>query len=256
MAPPRIPLWVARRALLALADGATIDQAAAAAGVGSRTVDRLIDDHRAMRKRDTKRRSGALTLEEREEIRVGIEHDETNDQIADRIGRHRSTVWREIRNNGGRLAYRAVRADERADQAALQPRPLWFETRQWLWEIVVEHLVVDKWSPEQISNRLRKDHPDDATWWVSHETIYQAIYVQAKGELRRELLQALRTGRIKRRRHKRSATAEKGKIRNKVMISQRPAEAEDRSVPGHWESGFIMRSHSMATRCGMNRRRC
>ncbi len=193
-----------------------------------------------MKKRDTKRRPGALTLEDREEIRIGIERGETDEQIAERIGRHRSTVWREIRDNGGRQAYRAARADERCDQAALRPRPLWFETRLWLWEIVVGHLIVDRWSPEQIANRLRRDHPDDRQWWVSHETIYQAIYIQAKGELRRELLQALRTGRIKRRRQKRSTAAEKGKIRNKVMISQRPADAEDRSVPGHWESDLII----------------
>jgi len=240
MAPPRIPIWVVRRVLLALADGATIDEAAAVAGIGPRTVDRWIDDHLPMRKRDTKRRSDALTLDEREEIRVGIEHDETDEQIGVRIGRHRSTVWREIRSNGGRGAYRAVRADERADQAAGRRRLLWFETRRWLWEIVVERLIVDKWSPEQISRRLRKDHPDDPQWWVSHETIYQTIYIQARGELRQQLVQALRTGRIKRKHHKRSVVAENGKIRNKVMISQRPAEVEDRSVPGHWESDLII----------------
>jgi IS30 family transposase len=240
MAPPRIPIRVARQALLALAAGATIDQAAAVAGIGPRTVDRLIDDHRPMKKRDTKRRPGALTLEDREEIRIGIERGETDEQIAERIGRHRSTVWREIRDNGGRQAYRAARADERCDQAALRPRPLWFETRLWLWEIVVGHLIVDRWSPEQIANRLRRDHPDDRQWWVSHETIYQAIYVQAKGALRKELMGALRTGRIRRKPRKRSTTAGAGTIRNKVMISQRPADAEDRSVPGHWESDLII----------------
>jgi len=225
---------------LALAEGATIAQAATAAGVGPRTVDRLIDDHRVMRKRDTKRRTGVLTLEEREEIRVGIEHGETDEQIAVRIGRHRSTVWREIRDNGGRQAYRAARADERADQAQQRPRPTWVERRPWLWEIVCEYLTVEKWSPEQIAQRLRRDHPDDRQWWVSHETIYQTIYVQAKGALRRELLGALRTGRIRRRPQKRSATGKAGRIRDKVLISQRPADVEDRAVPGHWESDLII----------------
>jgi IS30 family transposase len=240
MAPPRVPLLVARRALLALAGGASIDEAAAAAGIGPRTLDRLIDKHRPMRNRETKRRTGALTLEEREEIRIGIERGESDTEIAGRIGRHRSTVWREIRVNGGRQAYRAVRADERADEAQKRPRRSWVEDRPWLWEIVQGYLLVERWSPEQIAARLRRDHPDDPQWWVSHETIYQTVYVQAKGELRRELLGALRSGRIRRRPQKRSTAVSGGKIRDKVMISQRPAEVEDRAVPGHWESDLII----------------
>jgi IS30 family transposase len=239
MAPPRIPIRVARWALRALADGATIDEAAAAAGIGARTVDRLIDDDRPMRRRETKQRSGALTLQEREEIRVGVEHEESDREIGERIGRHHGTVWREIRRNGGRGAYRAVRADERADQAQKRSRATWVEERPWLWEIVKDLLINEAWSPEQIAARLRRDHPDDRQWWVSHETIYQAVYVQAKGELRRELLSALRSGRIKRRPQKRSVGKE-GKIRDKTMISDRPAEANDRAVPGHWESDLII----------------
>ena len=164
MAPLRIPLLVARRALLALAGGASIDEAAAGAGIGPRTLDRLIDEHRPMRNRETKRRTGALTLEEREEIRIGIERGESDTEIAGRIGRHRSTVWREIRVNGGRRAYRAVRADERADEAQKRPRRSWVEDRPWLWEIVQGYLLVDRWSPEQIAARLRRDHPDDPRW--------------------------------------------------------------------------------------------
>jgi len=239
MAPPRIPLRVARCALFALASGATIDEAAVAAGIGPRSVDRLIDDHRRMRKRQTQRRRDALTLGEREEIRVGIDRGESDAVIGGRIGRHRSTVWREIRSNGGRGAYRAGRADERADEAARRGRPCWVETRPWLWDIVVDELRELTWSPQQIAARLRRDHPDDPSWWVSHETIYQAIYVQAKGELRRELAAALRSGRTRRRAHGRSAAAKEGKIRNKVMISDRPAEVEDRAIPGHWEGDLV-----------------
>lgn len=239
MAPPRIPLRVARCALLALAGGATIDEAAVAAGIGPRSVDRLIDDHRAMRKRQTQRRRDVLTLGEREEIRVGIDRGESDAVIGGRIGRHRSTVWREIRSNGGRGAYRAGRADERADDAARRQRPCWVETRPWLWDIVVDELRELTWSPQQIAARLRRDHPDDPSWWVSHETIYQAIYVQAKGELRRELAAALRSGRTRRRPHGRSAAEKEGKIRNKVMISDRPGEVEDRAIPGHWEGDLV-----------------
>jgi IS30 family transposase len=239
MAPPRIPLRVARCALFALAGGATIDEAAVAAGIGPRSVDRLIDDHRRMRKRKTQRRRDALTLGEREEIRVGIDRGESDAVIGGRIGRHRSTVWREIRSNGGRGAYRAGRADERADEAARRGRPCWVETRPWLWDIVVDELRELTWSPQQIAARLRRDYPDDPSWWVSHETIYQAIYVQAKGELRRELAAALRSGRTRRRAHGRSAAAKEGKIRNKVMISDRPAEVEDRAIPGHWEGDLV-----------------
>jgi IS30 family transposase len=224
---------------LALAGGATIDEAAVAAGIGPRSVDRLIDDHRAMRKRQTQRRRDVLTLGEREEIRVGIDRGESDAVIGSRIGRHRSTVWREIRSNGGRGAYRAGRADERADDAARRQRPCWVETRPWLWDIVVDELRELTWSPQQIAARLRRDHPDDPSWWVSHETIYQAIYVQAKGELRRELAAALRSGRARRRPHGRSAAAKEGKIRNKVMISDRPGEVEDRAIPGHWEGDLV-----------------
>jgi len=238
MAPPRIPIRVARCALVALADGATIDDAARVAGIGARSVDRLIDDHLPMRKRETRRRSDVLTLGEREEIRVGIDRGESDAVIGGRIGRHRSTVWREIRSNGGRGAYRAVRADERADEAARRRRPCWIEERPWLWDVVVGYLTGPCWSPQQIAARLRRDHPDDPSWWVSHETIYQTIYVQARGGLRKKLAVALRSGRIRRRPQGRAATRD-GRIRDKVMISQRPAEAEDRAVPGHWEGDLI-----------------
>ena len=238
MAPPRIPVRVAREALVALAGGATIDEAARVAGIGARSVDRLIDDHRPMSRRQTQRRRGVLTLGEREEIRVGIDRGESDAVIGGRIGRHRSTVWREIRSNGGRGAYRAVRADERADEAARRVRPCWVEERPWLWDVVVGYLTGPCWSPQQIAARLRRDHPDDPSWWVSHETIYQAIYVQAKGELRKKLAVALRSGRVQRRPQRRAATRD-GRIRDKVMISQRPAEAEDRAVPGHWEGDLI-----------------
>jgi IS30 family transposase len=226
-------------ALLKLGTGATIGEAALAAGVSRRSVDMFVSEHGRMNTRETKQRPDALTFQDREEIRVGIERKESNPQIARRIGKHRGTVWREITNNGGRDAYRAVRANNRADECARRPRDTWVEKRWWLFDIVVDHMKTDAWSPEQIARRLHKEHPDDASWWVSHETIYQAIYVQARGELRKELLTCLRSGRTRRKLQGRKARSDR-KIRDMVMISDRPPEVEDRAVPGHWEGDLII----------------
>jgi len=239
MPRPKTPWRVARRALVAVARGATIVEAAELAGVSSRTVDGLISEHGRMTLRETKQRPEALTLEEREEIRIGIDRNETDTEIAERLGRHRSTIWREIKNNGCRDGYRAFRAQDRAHQAARRSSPTWLQTRPWLWDIVVGYMKDDKWSPEQISNRLRRDHVDDPSWWVSHESIYQAIYVQARGGLRKELVACLRSGRTTRKPQRREVTT-RGKIRDMVMISDRPAEVEDRAVPGHWEGDLIV----------------
>ena len=137
------------------------------------------------------------------------------------------------------------RAQDRANQCAGRPRETWVETRPWLFEIVVGHMKTDAWSPGQIANWLRKEHPDDPSWWVSHETIYQAIYVQAKGELRKELLACLRSGRTRRKLQGRQARSSR-KIVDMVMISDRPAEVADRAVPGHWEGDLILGLDSSA----------
>jgi transposase, IS30 family len=179
---------------------------------------------------------GRLTLAHREEITLGLHAGESFTVIAARLGKALSTVSREVAVNGGRSGYRAWRAHQRAREQARRPkapklaRPrLAAQVSAWL---------ADWWSPVQISRRLPIEFPSDPMMRVSHETIYQALYVQGRGELRRELARCLRTGRAKRRPRGRGENT--GQLRDMVMISERPAEADDRAVPGHWEGDLII----------------
>jgi transposase, IS30 family len=236
---PRVPEAVLRLALVALAGGATRREAAEVAGIAVSTLRRHLAVDPGLMLRAHRPRLGGLSLVEREEIRVGIERGDSDAVIAAGLGRHRSTVWREITGNGGRARYRAWAAQNAAEQAARRPKPAWTQTRPWLWE-QVQHLVrTRRWSPEQITRRLRRDHPGDPQWWVSHEAIYQAIYVQAKGQLRKELAACLRQGRDRRRPRGRVPTGT-SRITGMVNISARPPEAADRAVPGHWEGDLIV----------------
>ncbi len=184
-----------------------------------------------------------LSLAEREEIAVGIAAGETPAAIAVRIGRHRTTIGREIANNGVArwpAGYRAGAAQAKAEAAARRPKTGKLAASPRLAAAVQDGLT-QRWSPEQISRRLVEDHPDDGEMRVSYETIYQALYVQGRGGLRRELTACLRTGRALRR-PSRQPAARRTRITDMVMISERPAEVADRAVPGHWEGDLILGS--------------
>jgi IS30 family transposase len=181
-----------------------------------------------------------LDVTEREQVLVGIKLEEKAREIARRLGRSASTISREITAGGGRARYLATRAHEQARERAKRPKPGALARRPWLIELVTAELEAG-WSPQQIAQRLRLQYPDDPRWWVSHEAIYQALYLQGRGELRRELTEALRTGRT--RRYPKGAKpgrGSKGKIVDPVPITERPAEAADRAVPGHWEGDLIL----------------
>ena len=181
-------------------------------------------------------RQGHLTADEREEILLGLHRGESMSAIARQLGRQPSTVTREVKANGGQNAYRVWPAHLRARAATLRPKPskldygpLCDKVTQWLKQL---------WSPEEISARLMMDYPHDLGMRVSHETIYQSLFVQGRGELRRELTRCLRSGRTTRRTH--GTNTRSGPVANMTMISERPPEVEDRAIPGHWEGDLII----------------
>jgi IS30 family transposase len=180
--------------------------------------------------------SGRLTLDDREDIGVGLGRGLSLAEIARRLGRPTSTVSREVGANGGREGYRPSRAHRQAYDRARRPKPRRLDCPA-LERVVVE-AIEQWWSPEQITHRLRLEYPEDPMMWVSHETIYQSIYVQGRGELRRELARCLRSGRAERR--PKGRIERRGQIPGMVSISERPAEVEDRAVPGHWEGDLIV----------------
>lgn len=179
-----------------------------------------------------------LRPEDRESISRELAKGLSYRAIGRLLNRNHSVISREVSRNGGRSAYRAMPAQNRANQARSRPKSRLLESDPRLHDEVNNGLT-KKWSPRQISDRLRTDFPEDDTMRVSHETVYQTLYLQARGELRTQLKLALRQGRTRRVSRSRPATA-RGKIPDMVNISQRPPEAEDRSVPGFWEGDLIL----------------
>ena len=180
-----------------------------------------------------------LSPAEREEIAVLVGQGASDAQIGKKLGRHRATIGREIQRVTGtrRSSYRGSAAQGRADDLARRPQIAKLAAHDRLRAEVQARLDL-KHSPEQITRRLRVEFPEDPEMWVSPETIYQSIYVQGRGALRRELAACLRTGRALRQPH-RTSTERRGRIPDMVNISERPAAVEDRAVPGHWEGDLI-----------------
>ena len=262
MAPLCLPREVSRRFWRLIRDGVSTDDAAGLVGVSVSCGRRWFRECGGMAPLslvEPAQRGLRLCLEEREEIAAGVAAGLSIRAIAAGLGRSPSTVCRELARNGegaayrraarpgasrrgrpGTSRYRASRAQARAEAQARRPKPAKLARCERLREQVQTRLR-DKHSPEQIARRLKIEFPADPEMWVSHETIYQSLYVQGRGALRRELAACLRTGRALRKPRRRAETR-RPRIPGMVSISERPAEAEDRAVPGHWEGDLIIGS--------------
>ena len=191
-----------------------------------------------------KRSRLALTLSEREEISLGIAKGYSMRDIAQQLGRSPSTISREIGRNGGIEDYRANKAEDAAWERAKRPKACKLSQLPKLARLIAKKLKTN-WSPDQIAGWLKDTYPDDENKQVSHETIYKTLFIQARGALKKELQQYLRTQRAIRRSKQYSTKQEGlGKIANTVSIRERPAEAEERAVPGHWEGDLISGSNN------------
>jgi len=201
------------------------------------SVARELDYTGGIAPRAQRRSKRVFSLSEREEISRGLSAEESIRRIARRLGRAPSSVSREIRRHGGRQWYRASRADARAWKRARRPKRCRLSIEVRLREQVAQWLSL-QWSPQQISRALVTHYPDDDSMRVSHETIYRTLFIQARGALKKELIAHLRTQRSRRRPRGADRPAG-GSLRGELSISQRPAEAADRAVPGHWEGDLL-----------------
>ena len=221
-----------------LAEGFSTLAVAGELGCSVWTVRRAQQDAVARRLARRQDSGFRLSIEDRIEIAARVRAGESNAEIARGLGRHRSTIGRELARCGKRRGhYAPFVAERRARRLACRPKPSKLGGCVRLLAEVQAGLE-KKWSPQQISARLRVDYPDDLQMRISHETIYLSLFVQSRGQLRKDLTAALRTGRTARKSQERSDA--RGRIADMVSISQRPAEIEDRAVPGHWEGDLIL----------------
>jgi IS30 family transposase len=219
--------------------GATFETAATAVGCSTKSIQRFLALAGGLKRRLKPRSPLRLSLAEREELSRGLVSGHSLRTIAKGLGRAPSTVSRDVAWSGSRDRYRAWRADRGAIERGRRPKPAKLALHPQLCR-EVERGLHAHWSPQQISARLIRDYPHDLDMRVSHETIYRTLFVQARGALRKELTTCLRTGRAQRRPHMRTEQSGAGRIRNPILISERPPEAEDRAVPGHWEGDLII----------------
>jgi transposase, IS30 family len=220
-----------------LRDGASVCEVAAAFGCSRKTVGRVRGEW-ALRRRAAARSDRRLGFWERERISRGLAAGESIRLIAGELGRAPSTISREVNRCGGRRRYRALAAERKALERSRRPKSTKLARCPRL-RAAVQAGLERRWSPEQISARLRSEHPYDEEMRISHETIYRALYVQSRGELRRQLAGQLRTGR-RRRRPRGSGRCDQGRIKDMIPLAERPPEADERAVPGHWEGDLLV----------------
>src|SRR6266540_3451459 len=220
--------------------GQSLTEIGRALGKHSSSIHFVISPNGGFLPRMRTRRSTTLTLVEREEISRGLAHGSSLHAIAAALGRTPSTISREVAHGGGPAGYRAASADERAWNAARRPQPCLLARNARLRWVVARKLAKD-WSPEQISGWLVRTYPDDKAMRVSAETIYRSLFIQARGVLKQELQAHLRSRRTMRRAKKATSHGQPGRgdIADAVSIRERPAEAADRAVPGHWEGDLL-----------------
>jgi transposase, IS30 family len=219
--------------------GESLKEIGRAFGKPSSSIHFQVAPHGGIRPAPRRRSRLSLTLLEREEISRGLAAHQSARSIARMLGRSASTVSRELCRNGGYDCYRAALADAKAWDRARRPKRCKLANSLRLRQTVASQLRLN-WSPEQIAGWLKRAHPEDESYRVSHETIYRSLYVQARGVLKKELLGYLRSKRTIRRSKRADPDGDRrGQIKDLVSISQRPATVEDRAVPGHWEGDLL-----------------
>ena len=206
------------------------------------SIQRILAETGGIRPAPRRRSRLALSLPEREEVSRAVVAGHSMRSIAVQLCRAPSTISREIKRNGGQECYRASQADESAWDRGRRSKTCKLAQNRALARLVAAKLRL-QWSPEQVAGWLKRTFPDDPSLQVSHETIYRSLFIQARGALKKELLQHLRRTRAMRRsRHHTQKTDDHGRITDAVSISERPASAEDRAVPGHWEGDLLFGS--------------